>query len=176
MNMNNKTKNNEGLMKTVLIFSAIICVCLVGDNYSKLSEYNQSETWARAEAEVVASEVKLKTITKQTSKNHSSYKTVKYPYIEYVWATEKGMTTGHRIDFKNVGFYDNAAEAAAIIADYKVGDVLNIYYNQEAPEHSVIKRELSESTKFTFYTALLGLLLITFYYILRFTTLLRKHS
>ncbi|NOZ13160.1 MAG: DUF3592 domain-containing protein [Acidobacteria bacterium] len=144
--MPGKTKNQNsktGLFIGALIFGGLGIFLLFGW-VQNLQMAHASKSWPSVQGTVVSSRVvRIQELTdKKKKRPQYSYK----PLVKYSYSVEGQGYLSSRISFGD--YYTNKRDHARhIVAAYPAGKTVRVYYDPEAPMHSVLERKAGLGNK-----------------------------
>ncbi len=133
--MGKKKNTKTGLFLGIIIFGSL-GVFLLFPWVQSIRMVHAGKTWSSVSGTVVSSGVKqvLDSTDKKGRKNFSYRAIVKYSY-----KVEGQNYISSRITFGDYGT-NTPGHGASIVANYPEGKRVRVYYNPDAPMHSVLER------------------------------------
>jgi len=125
---------NKFMMKTVLamIFIAI-GIAMSSNGYELYSDAKASSQWPTASGVITKSEVGKKRDITSKRRNKFQYS----PNIAYSYEIDGFAYESNRLEFVST-ISKNSMDIREIVANYKAGDTVTVYYNPSDPGYAVL--------------------------------------
>ncbi|RLE23705.1 MAG: hypothetical protein DRJ08_02130 [Acidobacteria bacterium] len=135
--MSNKNQNSKtGLFLGALIFGGL-GIFLLFSSIQNLKMVHASKSWPHVQGAVVSSNVvRVLKSTDKKGKRHYSYK----GDVRYNYRVEGQEYLSGRISFGDYST-NTPAHAQEVVAEYPVGKKVQVYFDPDAPMHSVLERK-----------------------------------
>ena len=125
----------------VLAFLVVGILLVVGNARAK-KRAGESQNWPSTTGRILLSEVR----TSQTRDEDGNLQAPSfYPYVEYDYILNGLAYKSHKLSFGSHEMFNNQAAAAAKLAPYPVGANVQLFYNPQKLDDSVLERVAPKS-------------------------------